>query len=223
MKMGKPLTEKMKKQISDFYHNRDMSIGSIAETLGVSRDSVRRHRYYLNQDPSESMSVEKAIPPNQNYAPQNTVEEPETPIQSNQNQIADETVEPDNIDYETETIPDNDDFSEKKSIEYVEVTKCPQCDNPKANWIRIDELEEDDPQPTEIQRQFYSYVCPNCMLLIPEKRCYIAGVCPECHSTSIDWMTIEDALKLGWNIKEEDAEYYTHICMDCMEYLKVTA
>jgi len=48
--MGKPLSERLKARISDLFNNSNMSIGSIADTLDVSVDSVKRHKYYKKEN-----------------------------------------------------------------------------------------------------------------------------------------------------------------------------
>lgn len=203
--MGKAITEELKKQISEFYGISGMSNFEIAKALDVSPRSVRRYKHYLNQDPSESMFVEKTMPSSQDPVPQTsqTIEEPEEAYQS---------------DRQEEETTEEPSGSDDEMIEYVEVTKCPNCDTPKSEWMTIDQAKEAGYKINEGQQRFYSYVCtnPDCHQLIPEKRCYIEGTCPGCGSTSIDWMPIEDTY-----VSDEDKRNYDFLCVDCLELIKV--
>jgi len=208
--MGKPLTEKMKKQISDYYHNRNMSDGLIAETLGVSRDSVRRHRDYNFQEVSTPISAEKTIPPSQNSISETAqmdyaVEETEIPNQSNQNQIADETVEPDNIDYEAEIAPDEGITPVITKVRKLE--SCPECGTPRSEWININQVDD----ATEEEKQMYDYVCLKCKELISEY------ICPECSTPRSEWIPINEVDEAT----DKEKRLYDYICPECAELIKI--
>lgn len=48
----------------------------------------------------------------------------------------------------------------------VKMKNCPGCGAPKADWVRLDQLEDDDPQPTKEELEEYTHVCSKCMELI---------------------------------------------------------
>ena len=207
--MGKAITEELKKQISEFYRGSDMTNFEIAKALDVSPRSVRRYKSYDVMARPSSTQISQSS---------QAIESIEEPIESIQDQPSNTIEEPDNIDYEAETIPDNDDFSEKKSLEYVEVTKCPGCDTPKSEWTTIGQAIESGYNINEGHQRFYSYVCtnPDCLRLIPEKRLHVPGTCPGCGSTSIDWMPIEDTFA-----SDEEKREYDFVCVDCLDLIKV--
>ena len=133
--MGKAITEELKKQISEFYRSSGMTNFEIAKALDVSPRSVRRYKNYDVMARPSSTQISQSS---------QAIESTEAPIESIQDPPSNTIEEPDNIDYETETAPDNDDFSEKKSFEYFEVAKCPGCDTPKSEWATIDQAKEGD-------------------------------------------------------------------------------
>ena len=190
--MGKAITEELKKQISEFYSNSDMTNFEIAKALDVSPRSVRR---YKNYDGLSDQTIED--PTSQ------TFEEPEEAYQS---------------DRQEEETTEEPSGSDDEMIEYVEVTACPDCGAPKSEWTTIEQAIEAGYNIDEGLQRFYSYVCsnPKCHRLIPEKRCYVKGTCPKCSSTSIDWMPIEDAY-----VGDEDRRNYDFVCVDCWELIKV--
>ena len=203
------LTENKKLRIADLYHNSNRSVGYIAEREGVSLRTVHNYKNYGNFQSSNDVPEENIPQSSQ------TFEEPEESYQDNDIQ-EEETTGEDDV-YE-ESDDENDEYPEKKSIEYVEVTACPDCGAPKSEWATIEQAIEAGYNIDEGQQRFYSYVClnPKCHQLIPEKRCYIEGTCPGCGSTSIDWMPIEDAY-----VSDEDKREYDFVCVDCWELIKL--
>jgi hypothetical protein len=199
--MGKELTEELKRQISELCQNSDMTNYEIAKALDVSSRSVRRHKDYGYQEESMAESNE--------YIDQSNVQE------EDQDPDLEDEIEDD--EQETETTPDNDDFSEKKSLEYVEVTKCPGCDTPKSEWATIDQALESGYKIPEGYEQFYGYVCPECKTLIPEKKLDIEGECPTCGSDPINWLPIEKA-----KVSEEIKRVSDFICLECWNPIKIS-
>ena len=204
--MGKALSEDTKAKISELYQNNSLSVGGIADKLGVSVSSVRRYRHYLNQDPSESMFVENTTLSSQDPVPQTsqTIEEPEEAYQSDRQE--EETIE----DYEP---------SEEKSWPREEVKECPECGKSKSECWTIDQALEQGIPINEVAKQFYDYICPKDGRFFTDYRYRIQGICPGsgCHSTSRDWMPIEQHPYA----KEEEIEKYDFICLECHELIKI--
>lgn len=48
----------------------------------------------------------------------------------------------------------------------VKMKKCPECGASKADWVRLDQLEDDDPKPSKEEMEEYTHVCSKCMELI---------------------------------------------------------
>lgn len=126
--MGKAITEELKKQISELYRSSDLTNFEIAKALDVSPRSVRRYKNYDGMVNLSSAQISQSNP---------TIESIE---------------EPDNIEYENETMP--------------ELCPDPDCGELLANFIRLDQLDEDDPPPTEEELQKYTHICPKCHELI---------------------------------------------------------
>ena len=204
--MGKAITEELKKQISEFYRDSDMTNFEIAKALDVSPRSVRR---YKNYDGLDQISPDYDIMAKPISQTCQTLEEPETPNQSNQNQIADETVEPDNIEYEAETTQNeviNPMITKVRKLE-----SCPDCDTPKADWIQLDQLDEDDPPLTEEELQKYDYICPKCRELLSEY------ICPECGAPKSEWIPVSQYP----GATEKEKRFYDYVCPKCNELIKI--
>lgn len=190
--MGKPLSEEMKTKISDLYNNSDMSIGSIADILDVSVDSVKRHKNYGYQEESVQ------------------------PESYDHDTDSEDEIEDD--EQETETIEDYEP-SEEKSWPLEEVKECPECGKPKSECWTIDQALEQGMPVNEVAKQFYDYICPKDGRFFTDYRYRIQGICPGsgCHSTSRDWMPIEQHPYA----KEEEIEKYDFICLECHELIKI--
>ena len=211
--MGKPLSERMKAKISDLYNNSNISIGSIADKLDVSVDSVKRHKNYGYQ--------ESDIQPESYDQDEDEHQEIEEDDQYQDTDLEDE-IEDD--EQETETIEDYEP-SEARSWEREEVTECPQCGTPKSECFTIEEALEQGYKISELHQHFYDYLCsnPECRTLFPEKRLKASGTCPGqgCGSTSRDWAPIEEGLKFGMKIPEGYEENFNFFCLDCGELFRI--
>jgi rubredoxin len=196
MGMSKSLNEEMKRKIAEMYNTSNMSMGSVAETLKVSKRSVQRYKDYDIIAKPISQTGQ-------------TLEEPEKPNQGNQNQIADTTAEPDNIDYETETTPNEGIIPMVTKVRKLE--SCPECGTPKSDWVRLDELDEDDPQPTREELLKYDCICPKCHELISEH------VCPECGTPKSEWIPIDQVDEAT----DEEKRLYDYACPKCGELIKI--
>ena len=200
--MGKPITEELKKQISELYRTSDMTNYEIAKALDVSPRSVRRYKNYGYQE--ESVQPESY---DQDIESHQEIEQKED--QDQDNELEDDEQEAEIIeDYEP---------SETRTWEYVEVLKCPKCDTPKYEWATIEQALESGFEIPEGYERFYSYVCPNCKTLIPEKRLRVPGVCPECRATSIDWIPSEKS-----KVSEEIKRISDFICLNCWNPIKIS-
>ncbi len=193
--MPKAFDEEMKARISDLFETEHMTNGEIARALGISTRSVRRYRHYLNQDPTPQINQ--------------TIEGAEEPIESIQSQPSNTIEEPDKIEYKAETTPNESITPVITKVRKLE--SCPECGTPKSEWIQLDQLDADDPQPTEEEMLNYDYICPKCYELISEY------VCPECGASSSDWIPID----LHPDATEEEKRLYDYICPRCNELIKI--
>ena len=216
--MGKELTEELKKQISELYRSSDMTNYEIAKTLDVSPRSVRRHKDYGYPQDSSSISNERIessnIQPeayNQNIESRQEIEQEDQDIDSEN--------ESEQFEQENETIIEQEEVSEKRSYEYVEVLECPSCGSSKDEWITSKQAREGGYPIPEKYERFYKYVCVknNCNRLIPEKRLQVPGTCPECGSTSIDWIPSEKS-----KVSEEIKRVSDFICLNCWNPIKIS-
>jgi transposase len=205
--MGKALTEELKKQISELYRTSGMSNFEIAKALDVSPRSVRRYKNYGYPEDQSNVQPESY---------DQTIDDRQEIEQSEQDYETEIQEELDKFEQENE-ITIEEERSKKRLYEYVEVLKCPQCDTPKSKWATIEQVLESGYEIPDGYERFYSYVCPKCKTLIPEKRLRVPGVCPGCGSTSIDWMPINDAY-----VSDEEKRNYDYICLNCNELIKVS-
>lgn len=120
------------------------------------------------------------------------------------------------IEQDNETTIENDGYPQKKPYRYTEVVKCPKCDTPKSEWITIEQALKQEYEIKEGYERFYDYICPKCRTLIPEKRLQVRGTCPECSSTSIDWIPVEKA-----KVSEEIKRVSDFICLNCWNPIKI--
>ena len=169
--MGKSLTEDIKKKISDFYQNGDMSLNAIADNLGVSVSSVRRYKNYEHREVEQN--------------------DGNCGIDTTQKMVKLLEVEG------NETIEQKEDIPEK-IVKKNEVS-CPECNAPESELLTIKEaLDLKLIQIKENTRWAWDFYCRKCNELISLKKCPDCSA-DISHFIPIRKTNVSDELKQKYN------------------------